>query len=213
MAGHRRRRPGGRRGLAGRLPAGRLLRAAAWASPVAGVWLLAAALRDRTWRAVALAPVDLWRQASALLAHGRVIPAVALVAPLAVPAGLAAGAALWQPRTAWMAAGAAGRHVFAPAVFDARQWHRQARSARGRLAAPGPFPLATGSGMVPAGAVIRAVGRPWTPVLSIPFQAFAQHMVIVGASGSGKTNLMIRLWAGWYRRLVSGRARLSRARC
>ena len=27
-------------------------------------------------------------------------------------------------------------------------------------------------------------------------------MVIVGASGSGKTNLMIRLWAGWYRRLA-----------
>ena len=23
-------------------------------------------------------------------------------------------------------------------------------------------------------------------------------MVIIGASGSGKTNLMIRLWAGWY---------------
>ncbi len=27
--------------------------------------------------------------------------------------------------------------------------------------------------------------------------AFRRHMVIVGSSGSGKTNLMIRLWAGW----------------
>ena len=113
--------------LAGWPPA-RLYRAAAWASPVAAVWLLATALRDRTWRAVALAPVTLWHQASVWLVHGRVIPAVALAAPLAVPAGLAAGGALWQWRTAQMAAGAAGRHAFAPAVFDARQWHRQARS-------------------------------------------------------------------------------------
>ena len=51
--------------------------------------------------------------------------------------------------------------------------------------------------MVPAGAVIRAVGRPWRPVLEVPAAAFRRHMVIVGASGSGKTNLMIRLWAGW----------------
>jgi len=47
--------------------------------------------------------------------------------------------------------------------------------------------------MVPAGAVIRAVGRRWTPVLAIAYPAFARHMVIVGASGTGKTNLMIRL--------------------
>ena len=56
----------------------------------------------------------------------------------------------------------------------------------------------TRAGLVPAGAVIRAVGRRWTPVLAIPSAAFARHMVIVGASGTGKTNLMIRLWAGWY---------------
>jgi hypothetical protein len=182
--------------LAGHAPA-RLFRAAAWASPAAGVWLLAVALRDRTWRAVALAPVDLWRQASVWLIHGRVIPAVVLAAPLAVPAGLLAGGVLWQWRTAQMAAGAAGRHAFAPAAFDARQWRRQSRSARGRLAAPGPFPLVTSRGTVPAGAVIRTVGRPWTPVLEIPASIFARHMVIVGASGTGKTNLMIRLWAGW----------------
>jgi hypothetical protein len=67
------------------------------------------------------------------------------------------------------------------------------------LAAPGAVPLITASGTaVPAGTVIRAVGRRWTPVLTVPAAAFARHMVIVGASGSGKTNLMIRLWAGWY---------------
>ena len=182
--------------LAGHPPA-RLFRAAAWSSVMAGVWLVAVALRARTWRAVALAPVTTWHQASLWLVHGRVLPALVLMVPLAVPAGLAAGAVMWQQRTAAMAAGAAGRHAFAPAVFDARQWHRQARSARGRLAAPGPFPLVTSRGTVPAGAVIRAVGRPWTPVLEIPAAAFNRHMVIVGATGSGKTNLMIRLWAGW----------------
>ena len=25
-----------------------------------------------------------------------------------------------------------------------------------------------------------------------------RHQVIIGSSGSGKTNLMIRTWAGWY---------------
>jgi hypothetical protein len=182
--------------LAGWPPA-RLWRAAARSTPVAAVWLVAAALRDRTWRAVALAPAGLWRQASGWLVHGRVIQAVVLTVPLAVPIGLAAGAAWWGWRTAAMAAGTAGRHAFAPATFDARQWQRQARSARGRLAAPGPFPLVTRRGMVPAGAVIRAVGRPWRPVLEVPASAFRRHMVIVGSSGSGKTNLMIRLWAGW----------------
>jgi hypothetical protein len=148
-----------------------------------------------------------WHQASVWLMHGRVIPAVVLTVPLAVPLGLLAGGAAWQQRMTAMAAGAAGRHAFAPAAFDARQWHRQARSARGRLTAPGPFPLVTSRGTVPAGAVIRTVGRPWTPVLEIPAGAFARHMVIVGASGTGKTNLMIRLWAGWLAAMLAAARR------
>ena len=35
-------------------------------------------------------------------------------------------------------------------------------------------------------------------LFSVPAAACARHMVIIGASGSGKTNLMMRLWAGWY---------------
>jgi hypothetical protein len=192
--------------LAGHPPA-RLYHAAAWSSVMAGVWLLAVALRARAWRAVVLAPVTTWHQASLWLVHGRVLPAVVLVLPLAAPAGLAVGGIIWQQRLAAMAAGAAGRHALAPAAFDARQWHRQARSARGRLAAPGPFPLVTSRGTVPAGAVIRAVGRPFTPVLEIPAAAFSRHMVIVGASGTGKTNLMIRLWAGWLAAALAAAAR------
>jgi hypothetical protein len=179
-------------------PPARLYRAAARAAPMPAVYAVAAALHDRAWRAVALAPVTGWQQASGLLIHGRVAQAVLITAPVAVPAGLALGGAVWAWRTAAVAAGTAGRHAFAPAVFDARQWRRQARAARGRLAAPGAVPLVAGNGRVPAGAVIRAVGRRWTPVLAVPAAWFARHMVIVGASGTGKTNLMIRLWAGWY---------------
>jgi hypothetical protein len=73
------------------------------------------------------------------------IPAAVLTAPPAVPVGLLAGGMVWQWRNTSKAAGAAGRHAFAPAAFDARQWHRQARSARGPLAAPvrGPSPVRT----------------------------------------------------------------------
>ena len=179
-------------------PPARLYRAAARAAPMTAVYAVAAALRYRAWRAVALAPVTSWQQASGLLLHGRVLQAVLITAPVAVPAGLAVGGAVWAWRTAAVAAGTAGRHAFAPAVFDARQWRRQARAARGLLAAPGAVPLVTSAGTVPAGAVIRAVGRRWTPVLAVPAGWFARHMVIIGASGTGKTNLMIRLWAGWY---------------
>ena len=48
------------------------------------------------------------------------------------------------------------------------------------------------------GATIRAVGHPWHPALAIPYEAMGRHQVVIGASGSGKTNLMMRTWAGWY---------------
>jgi hypothetical protein len=80
-------------------PPARLYRAAARSAPVLVVWAVAAALRCRAWRALALAPVDLWRQATGLLAHGRVLPAVLLTAPLGVPAGLAAVTAATHGRT------------------------------------------------------------------------------------------------------------------
>ena len=152
VAGHRRRgrSPRARRGWPAGPPA-RLFRAAAWSSPVAGVW----AGRRRAARPHLAGgrarPRDLWQQASSWLVHGRVLPAVALAAPLAVPAGLAGrrgpcgstGPRRWRP--------APPRARVRPGRFDARQWHRQARSARGRLAAPGPFPLVTVRGTVPAG--------------------------------------------------------------
>jgi hypothetical protein len=179
-------------------PPARLYRAAARSSLMIAVYLIAAALSARNWRTVALAPIRDWEHASGLLLHAHIPQALLLVAPVAVPAGLAAGGMLWAWRTWAVTSGTAGRSAFAPAAFDARQWRRQARAARGLLAAPGNLPLVTRAGTVPAGPVIRAIGSRWTPILAVPAAAFARHMVIVGSSGSGKTNLMIRLWAGWY---------------
>ncbi|WP_300612915.1 hypothetical protein [Trebonia sp.] len=179
-------------------PPARLYRAAAWSALMTAVYLIAAALQARAWRAVALFPLWDWQQASRLLLHADIARVVWLIAPVAVPVGLAAGGAVWAWRTWSVMTGTSGRSAFAPAVFDARQWRRQVRAARGALSAPGAVPLVTTSGMVPVGAVIRVVGRSWTPVLAVPAALFARHMVIVGSSGSGKTNLMIRLWAGWY---------------
>ena len=179
-------------------PPARLYRAAARALPITAVYLIAAAIQGHGWRAALLAPVSDWQRATGLAAHARVVQALLVTAPVAVPAGLAASGLAWAWRIWAVNAGVAGRSAFAAAAFDARQWRRQARAARGALAAPGAFPLVASTGAVPAGPVIRAVGCRWTPVLAVPVAAFARHMVIVGSSGSGKTNLMIRLWAGWY---------------
>jgi hypothetical protein len=72
-------------------PAARLYRAAAWSLPMTLVYAIAAALQDKTWQALALAPVTGWEQATRLLEHAQVAKAVLLTVPWAVPAGLAAG--------------------------------------------------------------------------------------------------------------------------
>jgi hypothetical protein len=179
-------------------PPARLYRAALWSLTMTGVYLTAAALQAATWQDIAMTPARDWLKASRYLLHASIAPALLTVAPVAVPAGLAAGGALWAWRTRAVSSGLAGRSAFAPAAFDARQWRRQARGARGAVSAPGAIPLATRNGTVPAGAVIRVIRRRWTPVLTIPAADFTRHMVIVGATGTGKTNLMIRLWAGWH---------------
>jgi hypothetical protein len=115
--------------------------------------------------------------------------------PVAVPAGLAVATGLWSWRTYALSAGIGGRMASAPVVFDARQWRRQVAAAKGRTQAPGSVPLLTRKGTIPVGGTIRAVGCRWEPVFAIPAADCARHMVIVGATGAGKTNLMIRLWS------------------
>ena len=81
-----------------------------------------------------------WR----LLAAHAMLRAGLLVAPVAVPAGLAIGGVLWAWRIYAVTTGLAGHTPASPVLFDERQWRRQARTALGRVTAPGAVPLLTG---------------------------------------------------------------------
>jgi hypothetical protein len=179
-------------------PPARLWHAAAWALPMTAVYAIGQAIRLHAWQAVALAPVQDYGSAWRLLAAGAILRAGLLVAPVAVPAGLAIGGLLWAWRIYAITTGLAGLTASAPIEFDTRQWRHQVRAARGRTAAPGTVPLLTRGGQVVIGPIIRAIRHPWRPVLTVSARSFARHSVIIGSSGSGKTNLMMRLWAGWY---------------
>lgn len=105
---------------------------------------------------------------------------------------------MWAWRNYAITAGLGGLTASAPITFDRRQWRRQVRTARGLTEAPGAVPLLARGGKITVGATIRSIGHRWHPVFTLPAGACARHMVIVGATGSGKTNLMIRLWTGWF---------------
>ena len=166
-------------------PPARLRRAAAWALPMTAVYAIGQAIRLHAWQAVALAPVDDFGRAWRLLAAGSMLRAGLLVAPVAVPAGLAIAAALWAWRIYAITTGLAGHTASAPITFDTRQWRRQARAARGRAAAPGTVPLLARRGNVVIGPVIRAIRHPWRPILAVPYTSFGRHAVIIGSSSHG----------------------------
>jgi hypothetical protein len=192
-------------------PPARLRRAAAASLPMTAVWLVAEALRQRTWRAVALAPGRDWDRGWHHLTSIGVARTFLLLAPATIPAGLTLAALAWAWRIYALTTGIGGRLASAPITFDARQWKRQVRAAKGRTAAPGSVPLVASGGRIPVGSTIRAIGHRWHPVLTVPDAACTRHMVIVGATGSGKTNLMIRLWAGWFTAALTA-ARAGRGR-
>ena len=179
-------------------PPARLYRAAAASLALTAVYLLAGAARQRGWRAVALAPVRDWAHGWDHTTAGLAYRTFLMLVPITVPAGFALAALLWAWRIYAITSGIGGRMASAPITFDARQWKRQVRAAKGRTAAPGAVPLLGAGRRIPVGGTIRTVGHRWRPVFTVPFSACARHMVIVGATGCGKTNLMIRLWAGWY---------------
>jgi len=179
-------------------PPSRLWRAAAWSLVMTGVYLTGVALHAATWRALALAPVHDWMLAWHAASMGDLIKAFVLCAPAAVPTGLAIAGLVWAWRIYAIETGLSGRLATAPVVFDARQWRRQVRAARGRIAAPGTVPLTDSRSRVVMGATIRSIGHRWHQVMAVPYAAMGRHQVVIGASGSGKTNLMIRSWAGWY---------------
>jgi hypothetical protein len=190
-------------------PPRRLYVAAAWCLPMVAVWLIAVALwhpraggggvpgGGSAWLRVVAAPYRSWLAMWHLLRHARIVAAAATVAPLAVPLGLLAGGAAWAYRIFRMETGAAGRSPAAPARFDARLWKRQVRAARALLAAPGAVPLFRPNDGLLVGAVIRTVGHRARPVAAIPYGRLRSHQVVIGTTGTGKTTLLLRLWAGF----------------
>ncbi len=179
-------------------PPVRLGRVAAAALPLTVIWLGAEGARHTAWQAIALAPVRDWAHGWHHLTLTGVTRTFLLVAPVAIPVGLGLAALAWGWRIYALTTGIGGWLASAPITFDARQWKHQVRTARGRTAAPGSVPLLARGARIGVGGTIRAIGHRWHPVFTVPHAACARHMVIVGATGSGKTNLMMRLWAGWF---------------
>ncbi len=172
----------------------RLYRAAAWCLPMVTVWLVATVVSEHSpgpaADAARLAWLAVWR-------HGGYLRAAVLVAPAAVPLGLVAGGWAWSRRQASMAAQTGGRSPGSAAHFDQRQWRHQVRAARARIAAPGAVPLLTARGDFVAGAVIRAVGHTGTGLTRLPADRLRAHQVVIGGTGTGKSTLLLRLWAGF----------------
>jgi hypothetical protein len=175
-------------------PPRRLYGAALWCLPAVAVWLTAGVLaRPR----VTDAPYHAWLSMWALAAAGHLAAAAVTVAPAAVPPGLALGGLAWGYRIHRMETGAGGLSPGSAAGFDQRQWRRQVRSARARIAAPGAVPLTRRHGEVVIGGTIRAVRHPARPIAALPYGRLRSHQVVIGTTGTGKTTLLLRLWAGF----------------
>jgi hypothetical protein len=137
----------------------------------------------------------MWR----LAGHGHPLAGAVAAAPPAIPLGLVAGGACWAYRRFRMRSGAGGLTPESPGAFDARQWRHQVRAAQALIAAPGSLPLLSRDGHVVAGATIRAVGpgAPQRRAAAIPYERLRAHQVVIGSTGTGKTTLLLRLWAGF----------------
>ena len=89
-------------------PPARLRRTAAWALLPAGIWLAIRAARLDAWRPVALTPVHEWERGWSHLAATNLTRAFVLLAPFAVPAGLALAALAWAWRIYALTTGLGG---------------------------------------------------------------------------------------------------------
>jgi hypothetical protein len=201
-------------------PPRRIYAAALRGLPMVAAWLVAVAAwpvsvtRGRAypagtgpgawWFRLAAAPYRAWDAMWRLIEHGHPAAGVVAAAPPAIPLGLVAGGACWAYRRFRMRSGAGGLTPESPGAFDARQWRHQVRAAQALIAAPGSLPLLSRGGHVVVGATIRAVG-PGTGTgqhgadraASIPYGRLRAHQVVIGSTGTGKTTLLLRLWAGF----------------
>jgi len=181
-------------------PPRRLYWAALACLPMVAAWLAAVAVAAGSAGQVAAAPYDAWLSAWHQAGAGAVALGAIIVAPAAIPLGLAVGGLVWSRRLYTMETGTGGIFPTSPAAFQARQWRRQVRTARARIAAPGSVPLLSRRGAIVAGAVIRAAGHPGADLAAVPYQRLRSHQVVIGTTGTGKTTLLLRLWAGFLAR-------------
>ena len=216
------------------VPPRRVCAAAGWCLPMVVAWLTAVAVwpgpkragagrvagtavwaagagPGAGWFRVVAAPYRAWQATWQLAGHGHLVAAVIAAAPPAIPLGLAAGGLGWWYRLLRMRSGAGGLTPEAPGAFDARQWRHQARAARALIAAPGALPLLSRSGHLVTGAAIRSVRHRAGRVAAIPYARMRAHQVVIGSTGTGKTTLLLRLWAGFMaaglRRYAAGAGR------
>ena len=197
-------------------PPRRVYLAALWCLPMAGAWLVAVAVwparavaaSTRTaypagagpgswWFRAVAAPYRAWDAMWRLVEHGHPLAGAVAAAPPAVPLGLVAGGACWAYRRFRMRSGAGGLTPESPGAFDARQWRHQVRAAQALIAAPGSLPLLSRRGHVVAGATIRSAGHRSGRAAAIPYERLRAHQVVIGSTGTGKTTLLLRLWAGF----------------
>jgi hypothetical protein len=149
------------------------------------------------WLRVLAAPGHTWLAMAHLAAHGQLAAAAVAAAPPAIPLGILAGGLAWAYRIMRMQTGAGGLTPASPAAFDARQWGHQVRAARAMLTAPGALPLISRNGDVVTGATIRSAGTRAGRAAAIPYARLRSHQVVIGTTGTGKTTLLLRLWAGF----------------
>ena len=174
-----------------------LYRAALWCLPMLAAWLAATAVSTRSWRQLIAAPYLAWLAMWQWAGAGSVARAAVTIAPVAIPLGLVVGGLAWSRRIYSMETGTGGLSPTAPAAFDQRQWRHQVRTARARIAAPGSVPLISPNDSIVAGAVIRSVRHRAPALAAIPYQRLRSHQVVIGTTGTGKTTLLLRLWAGF----------------
>jgi hypothetical protein len=203
-------------------PPRRLYAAAVWCLPMIAAWLAAVAAwpvraapppgtgPGPLWLRLTAAPARAWLAMWHLAWHGHLAAAAVAAAPPAIPLGVLAGGLAWAYRLFRMRTGAGGLSPAAPAVFDTRLWRRQVRTAKAMLAAPGALPLISPNGLVVTGATIRSVRHRAGPAAAIPYARLRSHQVVIGSTGTGKTTLLLRLWAGFMaaglRRYAAGSA-------
>jgi hypothetical protein len=178
-------------------PPARLYRAAAWCCPMLAVWLAAVAVHGRGLAPVAVAPYDAWLDMWRDGATGSYLRAAVVITPAAVPLGLIAAGLAWSVRLQSMASLAGRTSPAGTIAFDRRQWRHQVRAARARSAAPGSVPLLTAGGDFAAGTVIRSVGHRPRMLTRLPPDRLRSHQIVVGGTGTGKTTLLLRLWAAY----------------